>query len=202
MTAGLPSLPVLHGLVLAGGSSTRMGQDKAWLEFGGGPQLRVVFELLGQQVEHRFVSVRAEHREEPLRAEFPQIIDRFEGIGSAAGLLAAHAQHPDAAWLVLACDLPLLRAQILAALIQARDVRHDAVAYANGNGDAIEPLCAIWEPAALAQLAQQVADGRNGLVSALRDVRTHWLPTPADGALDNINTPQERARLSARNKTI
>ena len=107
----------LYGLVLAGGSSQRMGQDKAALAYGGRLQLDRAFSLLMPRVARCFVSLREDQKNDSLRAAYPGIVDRMGGIGPAAGLLAAHDLYPDVAWLVLACDLPLLDEATLDALM-------------------------------------------------------------------------------------
>ena len=93
-------------------------------------------------------------------------------------LLAAHSAHPQAAWLVVACDLPLLNDMALEALIRARDGRHAAIGYRSGHDDLPEPLCTLWEPAALERLEQQVRAGRNGLRDTLSKVDMLLLPAP------------------------
>ncbi|HYM86280.1 MAG TPA: NTP transferase domain-containing protein [Pseudoxanthomonas sp.] len=188
-------LPVLHGLVMTGGHSTRMGEDKALIHYGDEPQLLATFRLLQPHVAACFVSMREGQRTEPARHALPAIVDTVHGIGPAAGLLAAHAAHPEAAWLVVACDLPLLQASTLAALFDARDGRHAAIAYMDVEDGFAEPLCTVWEPEALHALARQAGEGRYGLRAALAQIATLLLPTPADRSLLNINTTQERAEL-------
>lgn len=195
---GRSPLPALHGLVLAGGDSTRMGEDKALLDAGGEPQLQATVRLLQKHAQPCFVSLRAGQCDEPLRSGMRQIIDGIDGAGPAAGLLAAHAAYPQAAWLVVACDLPLLDDAALETLARARDGRHAAIGYRSGHDDLPEPLCTIWEPAALDRLEQQVRAGRNGLRETLLRVDLLLLPTPRDAVLDNANTPQERERLMRR----
>ena len=121
--------PALFGLVLAGGASTRMRTDKAALEYGGQPQLRRAFEMLSQVCAATFVSVRPDQRDDPARAGYPQIVDRQPGIGPIAGISAALLEHPKAAWLVLACDLPFLTEETLQNLIAHRDPHKIATAY-------------------------------------------------------------------------
>ena len=191
-----PRLPSLHGLVMTGGYSTRMGQDKALIRYGEMPQLLAAFSLLQPQVAACFVSMREDQRADPARHALPAIVDTTHGIGPAAGLLAAHAAHPEAAWLVLACDLPLLQPSALSALVNARDGEHAAIAYGSAEDDFREPLCTLWEPEALRVLTRQAGEGRYGLRAALAQVPTLLLPAPADGSLLNINTPQERADLA------
>jgi molybdenum cofactor guanylyltransferase len=186
---------VLHGLVLTGGASARMGRDKALLDWQGEPQLLATFRLLSRHVQSCFVSLRRDQREESIRAGLPGIFDETDGIGPAAGLLAAHGVYPDAAWLVLACDLPLLQPSTLLGLIHARDGRHAAIAYRSVVDGLPEPLCALWEPAALAGLSRQAQDGRYRLRDILESGDALLLPAPDDGVLENINTPQDLQRL-------
>lgn len=192
------ALPALLGLVLTGGASKRMGKDKALLDRRGEPQLLATFRLLSRQVQSCFVSLRKDQREESIRAGLPGIFDERDGIGPAAGLLAAHGKYPDAAWLVLACDLPLLQPSTLLGLIGARDGRHAAIAYRSAGDGLPEPLCALWEPAALKSLSRQAQAGRYRLRDVLQSGDTLLLPVPVDGALDNINTPEDLERLRGR----
>ena len=74
---------------------------------------------------------------------------------AAAGLLAAHAYAPAAGWLVVACDLPLVDASLLKELVAHRDAGRPATAFRASTDGEPEPLCAIYEPALLAQLAKQ-----------------------------------------------
>lgn len=191
-------LAPLHGLVLAGGRSTRMGRDKARLRYGARTQLQTAFDLLSPLVLECRVSVRADQRGEPLRAGFPQLVDALDDIGPAAGLLAAHAYTPQAAWLALACDLPLLEASALQTLIGARAPGVAALAFRSAHDGLPEPLCAVWEPAALQRLQAQVSGGRHGLRSVLHGADVRLLPLPCAHVLDNANTPQDHARLRQR----
>src|SRR6516165_8470622 len=113
--------PPLYGLLLSGGASQRMRQDKAALPYRGEPQLLRAWRLLGRVTERSFLSVREHQRDDPLRAELPQIVDSYDAIGPAAGILSAQDRFPEAAWLVVACDLPLLDEATLQQLIQGRD---------------------------------------------------------------------------------
>lgn len=175
-----------------------MGQDKAQLRYGPMPQLLATVELLRPLVDQCHVSIRADQRDEPLRAAFPQLLDTIDDIGPAAGLLAAHAHAPEAAWLVLACDLPLLNPAVLQALIAARRPHGSAVAFASAQDGQPEPLCAIWEPVALQALQHQVGQGHYGLRSVLRAGNVQLLPLPSPDALDNANSPDDHARLLQR----
>jgi len=186
--------PPIYGLLLSGGASRRMQRDKAQLAYAGEPQLLRAWRLIQAVTERAFVSVRDEQGDDPLRASLPQIVDRYDAIGPAAGILSAQEAHPDVAWLVLACDLPLLDETTLRTLIDARDASTDATVFASRFDGLPEPLCALWEPSSHALLKQRVDSGSYCPRKALMMSRINLLPTAGD-ALDNINTPEEFAQM-------
>lgn len=191
----------LHGLLLTGGRSRRMQRDKANLEYAGQPQLARALALLEPLVARAFVSVRAEQLSDPQRATHACIADVLPELGPIAGIHAALQADPEAAWLVLACDLPFLDAATLQQLIAARDPQRLATAFRSSHDGKPEPLCAIYEPASRGPLDAWIASGQlcpRGFL-ATADVALLTLRTPQ--ALDNINTSDEyraaRARLGA-----
>jgi molybdenum cofactor guanylyltransferase len=181
----------VYGLVLAGGRSTRMRQDKAALSYQGQSQLERAMALLGTLLPRTFVSVRADQATDALRARFERIVDQRENIGPIAGVLAAQAAHPHVAWLVLACDLPLLDGASLTHLLHARDPARLATAYRSSHDGLPEPLCAIYEPASAAALNAHLAAGRNCPRKFLLSADVKLIDEPNPRALDNINTPEE-----------
>jgi len=182
--------PPIYGLLLAGGASRRMQRDKAQLVYAGELQLLRAWHLLEAVTERAFLSVRDSQRQDPLRVGLPQIVDSYDAIGPAAGILSAQQAYPDVAWLVVACDLPLLDERTLRRLIDARDPAGDATAFGSRFDGLPEPLCALWEPSSHALLRQRVEAGNYCPRKALMLARTTLLAAPGD-ALDNINTPEE-----------
>jgi molybdopterin-guanine dinucleotide biosynthesis protein A len=181
----------LYGLVLSGGRSTRMGKDKATLAYGGRTQLERAMAVISAHVERAWVSVRADQQADPVRARFAQIADRQRDIGPVAGILAAQEHQPQAAWLVLACDLPLLDEATLAHLVAARAPAALATAYRSSHDGLPEPLCAIYEPGSHAPLAAYVRTGGNCPRKFLIQVGARLIDEPNPHALDNVNTPNE-----------
>jgi molybdenum cofactor guanylyltransferase len=147
--------------------------------------------LLAPRVARAFISVRPDQTGDPARARYPQIVDRGDLQGPIAGISAALAQHPDVAWLVLACDLPFLDASTLDSLIAQRDAARDATAFKSSHDGLPEPLCALYEPGARAALEQYVAGGRLCPRKFLIGAATTLLDQPNPRALDNVNTQAE-----------
>jgi molybdopterin-guanine dinucleotide biosynthesis protein A len=191
----------LYGLLLTGGASQRMRQDKAALTYQGEPQLLRAWRLLEAVTEQAFISVRDSQRGDPLRRGLPQIVDSYDAVGPVAGILSAQDRYPDAAWLVLACDLPLLDATTLEQLIEARDATADAAVFTSSHDGLPEPLCAIWEPSSHALLKQRYEAGSYCPRKALSQSRIVLLPAPG-AALDNVNTPEEREAMQQRLESL
>src|SRR5690606_850124 len=134
----------LYGLILSGGMSSRMGVDKARLEYHGRPQVQYLYELLHGLGLKTYVSCRSEQAHNPEYHNLSVITDRFLGFGPLGGILSAQAAHPDKAWLVVACDLPLITTETMQELIAARDPMKQATAYYNLERKHYEPLFAIY----------------------------------------------------------
>ena len=183
--------PAVYGLVLAGGRSKRMQRDKATLPYAGRTQLERAVDLIEPFVERVFVSVRPDQTGDPLRARFAQIVDSGEVAGPIAGIVAAQARHPQVAWLVLACDLPLLDSETLAHLLHSRRPERQATAYRSSHDGLPEPLCAIYEPSSRESIRSYVASGRDCPRKFLIQSDAALLDQPDPGALDNVNTPKE-----------
>jgi molybdenum cofactor guanylyltransferase len=190
-------LAPLHGLVLAGGASRRMGRDKATLDYHGRPQLEWTWSLLARHCERTFVSVRAGQDAAGPRAALPCIVDRVEGAGPIAGIEAAFAAHPAAAWLVVACDLPFITDATLAHLV-ARRGDQCILAYRSAHDGLPEPLCAIYEPGAREAVLAALAEGRHCPRRLIVRSGVALLELPDAAALDNVNTPDDLADASRR----
>lgn len=189
------NIPRIHGLVLAGGRSSRMRRDKAAIEFRAGEtQLDAAMKLLQGRVARAFVSVRADQQNDAARSRHPHIVDRGDIEGPIAGISAAFASSADVAWLVLACDLPFVDAATLDYLLLARDPGFDATAFRSSHDGLPEPLCAIYEPSARAGINAQIAAGRNCPRKFLINAHTQLLEQPNPRALDNVNTVEEYER--------
>ena len=134
----------LYGLVLAGGRSTRMGTDKGLLHYHAQPQRDHVAGLLTPLCEKVFLSL---NQDQAITASTNVIIDEFPDAGPLGGIWSAMRQHPQVAWLVVACDMPFLNKQTLRCLVQHRNTTQQATVFQHPDTGHIEPLVSIWEPA-------------------------------------------------------
>ncbi len=184
----------VRGLVLAGGRSSRMGRDKAALVHPDGRTLvRRTHDLLaGAGCESIAISLRHD-QETPAGLDGLEIVRDPDGAshGPIAGIVAAMRLEPAAAWLVVACDLPRLDEETLVHLISSQQAGEKFLAYRSESDGLPEPLCALYQPAALPVLEQALADDfrcpRKILIR--NDCRLLEPVTPR--ALDNANTPDD-----------
>ncbi len=183
----------VYGLVLAGGESRRMGRDKALLVRDGHSQLAHIAALLDGITERVYVSSRQEQQDDPERSRFENIVDRYEGIGPIAGILSAMDAHPDANWLVVACDLPNIDEATLSFLIDNSNSKQPFTAFKSNYDSLPEPLCALYRCGSDAIVRRFVEDGIVCPRKILIRSDTLLLEQPNPVALDNINTPDDLA---------
>ena len=184
----------LYGLLLSGGKSTRMQQDKSLLIYHGRTQVEYGYELLRPYCANVFISNREDQADLPGHKTLLQIHDHadYAGIGPLAGILSAMHQYPEVAWLVLACDLPYVTTRTIEDLIGKRNPALMATAYISATDGLPEPLCAIYEPRSRSVILNFLKEGIQCPRKIMIQSNNVALIQPVDkGALDNINSPQE-----------
>lgn len=142
------NIPNIFGLVLAGGKSSRMGSDKGRLRYHGTDQREHVYRLLAEFCGKVYLSVRKDQLEQAPKG-LECVVDRDLHRGPFNGILSAHAQHPQVAWLVLACDLPLMDGASLQCLLDHRRAEKWATSLASRESGLPEPMATLWEPKGL-----------------------------------------------------
>ncbi len=114
----------MRSVILAGGESRRMGQNKALLPIQGEPMIQRVLQICEEITDDQVVVAN-----EPSLYKFLQtqvISDRYKGQGPLAGLEAAMF-HFDEDWFMLApCDSPSISSDVYKILISQR-AGHDMV---------------------------------------------------------------------------
>ena len=188
--------PQLYGLVLDGGKSVRMGHDKSIIKWHGSEQRYYMADLLKSVCSNVFISCRQEQQSE-IDPEYQVIPDSYTGSGPMTGILSAFKAYPDVAWLVTACDLPLLDAATLKYLIKNRDANGIATTFESPFDSLPEPLITIWEPAGYEVLLSFLADNftcpRKVLIR--NNERVRMLKAPNPDALMNANTPEDAEKV-------
>jgi molybdopterin-guanine dinucleotide biosynthesis protein A len=188
--------PVLNGLVLAGGKSERMGFDKGSVNLHGSPQRYHVADMLKRFCQDVFISSRADQQSD-IQEPYHGLADTFTDLGPYGGILSAFREQPDNAWLVVACDLPLLSDKTLDYLVQNRNVSTVATTFQSSVNDFPEPLITIWEPKSYPVLLSFLSQGYSCPRKVLINSDTVVLTAPYPEELTNVNTPEELEQVKS-----
>jgi molybdenum cofactor guanylyltransferase len=180
--------------VLVGGRSSRMGTDKARVESGGRAlALRVADQAAAACATVSLVGDPAIYSELGL----PVVADRFPGQGPLAGIEAALGTTNCDANLIVACDMPAIRENLLEELFAAAE-DCDCSLPRQGDGR-LEPLCAVYRKcchpvirAALEQGVRRVTDALQRMAQEGLAIRYVRVSDPTLFA--NLNTPEDWRR--------
>ncbi|PKF76054.1 NTP transferase domain-containing protein [Chryseobacterium sp. PMSZPI] len=192
-------IPAINGLVLAGGKSRRMGTAKDLLNWHGKEQRYFAADLLASFCDEVFISCRQDQLEN-FNPHYQFLTDTFLNMGPFGGILSALRAQRDKAWLVIACDLPLLDKKSLDFLIQSRDPEKAATTYESPFDGLPEPLITIWEPKSYPLLLNFLGIGNTCPRKVLMNSDTLILKPDNPHALMNVNTPEEAVKAQERLK--
>ena len=126
-------------------------------------------------------------------------------MGPLGAILTAFNKNAETAWLVVACDLPLLDIATLKFLISQRDSNKIATTFESPYDGKPEPLITIWEPQSLPFLQEHIDGGftcpRKALIKNIDNVKVIKAVHP--DALMNTNTPEDAEKVKLiLNKTF
>lgn len=216
-------MAMVKPLLLAGGKSSRMGFPKHLLQLPNGQPLytQLIQTFCGAllDLDTMYVSFAKDSAvdngfRKEITPDTPDQVnkskvkieivwdDTHEDIGPAAGLLSAFHQDPNATWLVVACDYPLIHIETLRQLLDEYEA--PVTCFQNADGFC-EPFLGIWSPKALSVLEENVKAGKLGpsrtvkeaggklikpALSASGETREWWLT--------NVNTKEEWEKAKDR----
>ena len=202
----------LSAIVLAGGRSSRMGQDKALISIGENTLLQQVCSVAQQCVSavyvvtpwvERYQTLLNDLQNPPIHFVQEQRLaeddnDILHGplVGFAQGLTQVKTD-----WvLLLACDLPNLQAEVLqtwSTLLPDADKATIAFLPQNSNGW-WEPLCGFYRQRCLTKLEPFIAAGGRSFQRWLSQESVQVLPLPEPQLLFNCNTPEDLEKVKAQ----
>ena len=182
-------------VILAGGRSRRMGQDKAKLDYDGETFLeKLAFELGG--FDERLLSV-AEAGARPPLAGFETVADIYTGRGPIGGLFTALTLCRSDALLAVSCDLPLFEKAFADFLVSRMD-GCDTLMPRSADGR-VHPLCAVWRKDCAPVLAAHLRCGDCRLLNAADDLNVKYIdPGEFARCLTNVNTPEDYKTLFSK----
>ncbi|MCC7175234.1 MAG: molybdopterin-guanine dinucleotide biosynthesis protein B [Bryobacterales bacterium] len=179
--------------ILIGGGSRRMGRPKQLLRLGKTTWLERIVRAVKPAV--RDLVLLGAGAVPPGLSALPALPDVVNRPGPMAGMLAAMRWRPDASWVFVACDLPLISTAAVEWLLQQRAPGVWAILPRLGRGRAVEPLFALYEFRARTWLEGCHAPSA---LAGLAVVASPQPPPAIAEAWRNVNTPLAAARLARR----
>jgi molybdopterin-guanine dinucleotide biosynthesis protein A len=175
------------GFVLAGGRSSRMGQDKALLPWKGS----TLVQLVASEVSNAAGNVTLIGSPERYgNLGFPVISDKMEGCGPLGGLHAALSA-TTAEWnLLVACDMPAVTRQLLEELLSAAEAS-GADALVPKTSEGLEPLCAVYNARLLPAVESAIHSKLLKMHDFVPTISVSLWPAPDPTVFRNINTPEQ-----------
>ena len=184
------------GIVLAGGSSTRMGMDKRFMTIHAQPLVVWVIERLRALVDEVIVAALDPTMLDGLAARV--VTDVYPGQGVLAGLHAGLTAARSAWAIAVAGDMPLLNPALLRAMMRLAEDSAADIVVPEWRGN-LEPLHALYRPSVCAPAAEAALQaGKRRIVAFYSDMRVHIIPQdeiarwdPEGRTFFNVNTPED-----------
>ncbi len=201
----------MTGLVLAGGLSSRFGQDKSCITLHDAQQDMVDFSLslLSQlpEITDLVISCRPEQKNAMAQKRVSVICDEKNEVPTPLNGLIAVLRRRRSPVFAIPCDLPLMTGNVLSLLMEAREKKRLSqhrvllrTTFIDEKGF-LEPTIGIYEPESLPFLEEALAQKKLGLWSAIPHEQNCLVPRPGGPAFLNMNTQEDfdlARRLIAR----
>ncbi len=189
--------PEVSAFVLAGGKSTRMGADKALLEFEGRTLLERALEVVRKVVS----DVRIVGAMERFRSYGAVVEDLFRECGPLGGIHAA-LRSSLADWnLMLAVDMPRVTPELVRFLVTQAGLAREAMAVVPRCAGRMQPLCALYRRELCDPAQAALRAGRNQIGLLLEEVPLRMIEEEelvgagfSARLFENVNTPEELER--------
>lgn len=177
-------------VVLAGGKSTRLGRDKAFLKVDGQLLIERIVDRLEQLSEEIIIVANDVHRYDQFEAIV--VSDVYPGKGALGGIYSGLRRASNANSLVVACDMPFLNVSLLRymqGLTSSSDVVIPRI------GQFTEALHAIYSKKCMPFIEKQLVEGDLRIVHFFPHVRVRYVEQeqieifdPAHLSFANINS--------------
>jgi molybdopterin-guanine dinucleotide biosynthesis protein A len=193
----------LSGFVLAGGKSSRMKTNKAFLKFNDETFVERAFKTLSPLCKNTKIVIN-EDQEAQFEQAFPAfdfVFDIYTMRGALGGIHAALKNCESEFALILAVDLPFVSTETLAKLVQIAAEGFSAIVPRQNDGR-LQPLCAVYRAKdCLPKLEELLKNDNSASVRdflklvSLQIVETNFLSDNAD-VFFNVNNSRDFASLT------
>lgn len=175
-------------VIFAGGKSSRMGQDKALLPFGGCDTLaQYQYQRLSKLFEHVYIS--AKENKFDFTAKVIEDAPGKDLFAPTAGFEAVFRELPDERLFIISVDTPFVSEKEIRTLLDNDSSQYDAVIAQTASGS--HPLCGIYHRSLLPSFEKMLLEDNHRLGQLLKNVNTHFVFFEDEAPFDNLNHPHE-----------
>jgi molybdopterin-guanine dinucleotide biosynthesis protein A len=191
----------VSGVILAGGASRRMGRNKALLELEGRPLIALIVERLRPVVDEVIVVADDTACYAPFADRC--VPDVYRGVGTLGGIHAGLEAARHELVLVVACDMPFLKREVLDWFVAAAggDGGREADLVILKHEAGVEPLHAVYRKSCLPAIEATIRSGERCAFAFYDQIRVRYVAPAEIAALDpelesfrNVNTPAQWRR--------
>ncbi len=177
-------------VVMAGGRSKRMGQDKGLIKYKDKAHRYYMADMLKTIFDEVVISVPFDFVV-PDNSSYIYVKDVVSDLGPLGGLYSVFSAYPDKSILIIATDMPEVEIAHVENLLDNRDKSVIATCYKNSEGF-VEPLFAIWENSVKEIIDNLIRENKLSMRMILKNHKSKVIPIPDENALLNINTQEEK----------
>lgn len=177
----------VKGLILMGGQSSRMGSDKAFVQWHGHTLLEKAIDHLSGITEDIYLSVNAEQNAQ-LQGEYPCIQDRYPDKGPLGGILSA-LEILQEDLIVLAVDMPNLNDRSVKDLISAAKDSNTITCYQ--LKESTQPFPSYWSIQLLPRLEESVQNNHLAMIKFIVEQKPNLIASIDPELFNNFNRPED-----------
>lgn len=181
--------------VLGGGQGRRIGKKKSSLKVGPRSLIEVISERIGCLFSEKYYISKTSKEDFCLPSDFQRLNDVFDLQTPLVGVYTALLSIKSPKVLVVACDMPFIKPQLVRLLIK-NSISGEVIVPCSSRGP--EPLIAVYSKGCLRPIKEALDRGEKRLISFFKAVRVFYLPfqevrkvDPEEISFFNINTEED-----------
>lgn len=187
----------LTGIILSGGKSSRMGQDKGFCELNKKPLITYSIDVLSPICNQILIGANSDNY---AKLGYPVIKDEITNIGPIGGIYSCLKSSKTNDNIILSCDMPLVTAELIAYILSERDDYEVIIPVFKGFQ---EPLCAYYNKSITPGLLEAINANKYKIQDVIKGLKTKFitieksLPFYQENLFANMNSEQDLLRIES-----
>ncbi len=180
-------------IILAGGKSSRMGEDKSLLPINGKPMIAHIVEQLAPIFDNLIISGN-----DPEKYKFlnlPIVPDKEIGAGPLMGILSCLQKSKSELNFITACDIPQLDMGFIKKMVQIAEKRGADIVVPVTGKDRYEPLFAVYRRSVIPHAEKVLESGKRRIIALFDHLNVEFIKMSENNWYKNVNTMNEYCKI-------